>query len=314
MNTFTRFGRVFVLLMVFAFSYSLVQGQDDVENAHLEALALIADQGLTQGDASVLEMHMADDYVVHTPFGDLNRDAVQGLFAAFRAAMPDFHIVQEDAFASGDSVALRATMAGTFESEFTAPFGVFPPTGELFHLEINYIFHFNDEGKIQEEWAKFDTAAMMAALGAMPAPAPAAEGVMSEEAAAHFVEVFDSFFVGPNPDVLDEIFAPDFVSHLPLAPDLDLEAFKGYVTSFYGGVSDMTQVTNQVIIGEERLVIHVTYYGTHDGELFGVPATGNAITMNGIGIFRFNEDGLAVENWAVLDMAGVLAQIGALPS
>jgi predicted ester cyclase len=104
------------------------------------------------------------------------------------------------------------------------------------------------------------------------------------------------------------------VSNLPLAPELNLEAFKAYVASFYVGASDLKQTTNQVIIGKDRLILHVTYTGTHDGTLLGVPATGNAVSMNGIGIFRFNEDGLAVENWAVIDVGGVLAQIGGLPT
>jgi hypothetical protein len=35
--------------------------------------------------------------------------------------------------------------------------------------------------------------------------------------------------------------------------------------------------------------------------------------MDGIGIFSFDENGLATENWAVLDVVGLLAQIGAFP-
>jgi hypothetical protein len=31
------------------------------------------------------------------------------------------------------------------------------------------------------------------------------------------------------------------------------------------------------------------------------------------GIFRFDENGLAAENWAVVDVLGILAQIGAFP-
>ncbi len=136
---------------------------------------------------------------------------------------------------------------------------------------------------------------------------------ITEEAAMAFAERFDAMFNEPNIDIADEIFAEDFVSHLPLAPELDREGFKAYVDSFRAGASDTTQQTNQVIVADDRLVLEVTYTGTHDGVLFGVPATGNPIEMNGIGIFRFNEEGLAVENWAVIDLANVYAQIGAFP-
>jgi len=136
---------------------------------------------------------------------------------------------------------------------------------------------------------------------------------MTEEQLTAFVNQFDAIFDGPEVDIADEIFAPDFVGHLPFAPELDREGWKDYVASFYQGVPDATQEINQVIVGADRLILHVTYTGTHTGALFGVPATGNPIVMEGIGIFRFNEDGLAIENWAVLDIGEVLVQIGAFP-
>ena len=136
---------------------------------------------------------------------------------------------------------------------------------------------------------------------------------ISAAAAAAFAEKFTQFFDGPQLNIANEIFAADFVSHLPLAPDLNLESFKGYVAGFYEALPDFQQVVNQTIIAKDRLILHVTYNGTHTGPLFGIPATGKPVAMNGIGIFRFNEAGLAVENWAVIDVAGLLAQIGAFP-
>lgn len=136
---------------------------------------------------------------------------------------------------------------------------------------------------------------------------------LSEEAAMAFAEQFDTIFDGPNLDIADEIFAPNFVAHLPLAPELDREGWKNYVASFYTGLSDLTEEVNQVIVSKDRVVLHVTYTGTHDGLVFGIPATGNPISFNGIGIFSFDENGLATENWAVVDVVGLLAQIGAFP-
>lgn len=137
--------------------------------------------------------------------------------------------------------------------------------------------------------------------------------MISEDAVMTFVERFDAIFDGPNVDLADEIFAPNFIGHLPLAPELDRQGWKDYVSSFYVGLPDITQEVNQVIIGEDRLVLHVTYTGTHTGVLLGLPPTGNPVIMEGIGIFRFDENGQVAENWAVIDIGGVLAQIGALP-
>lgn len=137
--------------------------------------------------------------------------------------------------------------------------------------------------------------------------------VLSDEDAATFVERFDAIFDGPTLEIADEILAPNFISRLPLAPELDLEAFKAYIASFYEGFPDLTQEVYGYYLTEDRLILHVSYHATHTGPFFGIPPTGNNVIMNGIGIFEFDENGQAVNNWAVLDVGGVLAQIGAFP-
>ncbi len=137
--------------------------------------------------------------------------------------------------------------------------------------------------------------------------------VVSQEDAERFAERFNAIFDGPNMDIADEILSEDFVAYVPLAPVLDREGWKAYVSSFYAAISDLRQEVDEIIISEDRVILRVSYTGTHDGPLFGIPATGNPIAINGVGIFRFNEDGLAVENFVNLDLIGLLAQIGAFP-
>ena len=167
------------------------------------------------------------------------------------------------------------------------------------------------KSSVIRKWMLATLGVLLAAIGVYAQDEGSA---VSEEMAAEFAEQFDAIFDGPNIDIADTIFAPDFVGHAPLAPDLDREGWKGYVASFYAAFPDLTEEVNQVIVSKDRVVLHVTYTGTHDGPLFGIEPTGKTITMEGVGIFRFNEDGLAVENWAVLDIAAILAQIGAFPS
>jgi predicted ester cyclase len=151
---------------------------------------------------------------------------------------------------------------------------------------------------------------MIAAQGDAPEPiAP----LMSQEDAEAFAARFESIFDGPNLDIVDELFAEDFVGHLPLAPDLDREGWKAYVASFYEGTPDLRQTTTDVIVGEDRLVLQVYYTGTQTGPLLGVAPTGLEVIMTGTGVFTFNEEGLVIENRADLDVVGVLAQIGAFP-
>jgi predicted ester cyclase len=51
--------------------------------------------------------------------------------------------------------------------------------------------------------------------------------------------------------------------------------------------------------------------GTHHGEFFGVPATGNAVAQPVMTALRF-VDGRCVERHSVADVLPVLVQIGAI--
>ena len=45
----------------------------------------------------------------------------------------------------------------------------------------------------------------------------------------------------------------------------------------------------------------------------GMPATGRSVTVKGIDIIRFGEDGLAHEHWGVFDILGMMQQLGVVP-
>jgi predicted ester cyclase len=137
---------------------------------------------------------------------------------------------------------------------------------------------------------------------------------VTEEEAAQFLERFNEIFDGPNFDIVDELFAEDFVGHLQLAPPLDREGWIDYISSLYAGMSDLKlEGPNLLIVGDDLMAWHYTATGTHDGPLFGVPATGNPVSFDGIGIVCFNEDGRIIEGWTDMDVVGLLAQVGAFP-
>ena len=264
---------------------------------------------------------LAEDFVAHLPLApELDRSGWKSYVDSFRSGSSDLTHHMDAWFVDGDRLIAHATIRGTHDGPL---FGV-PATGNSIEITGQGVFRFNEEGQVTESWVVLDLAALLAQIGALPAEGSTVQvgtdglttpgATISDAAAAAFVERFDALFNEPNIDIADEIFAEDFVGHLPLAPELDRAGWKAYVDMFRAGASDTTQRTNRYFVADDRLILHVTYSGTHDGTLFGVPATGNPIEMNGIGIFRFNDDGLAADNWAVLDLANVFAQIGALPA
>jgi hypothetical protein len=55
-------------------------------------------------------------------------------------------------------------------------------------------------------------------------------------------------------------------------------------------------------------------HGTHQGEFRGIAPTGKRITVTGIGIFRFSDEGKVVESWDNFDQLGMMRQLGPSPA
>lgn len=116
-----------------------------------------------------------------------------------------------------------------------------------------------------------------------------------------------------NFDLLNQIISPNYVNHDMPAPAPGPEGLKAVLGAFIQGFPDM-QIVLEAKIAEGELVCTRGYFtGTHKGEFMGIPATGKAVKINYIDIWRFQE-GLAVENWVRLDNMGMMQQLGLVPA
>lgn len=118
-----------------------------------------------------------------------------------------------------------------------------------------------------------------------------------------------------NLDVIDEIFAPDWVDHSAdpaagLAPTR--EGFKQIVVSFATAFSNIESTINDQIAEGDKVVWRWTFHGTHTGSFLGIPATGRRITLTGITTDRI-ANGRFVERWICMSMQSMLQQLGASP-
>ena len=116
-----------------------------------------------------------------------------------------------------------------------------------------------------------------------------------------------------NPDVLDEVYAPDVVWHQPEGDIQGLEEAEQFVAMIKAAFPDMSTTVEDVIAEGEKVVTRVRFRGTHQGETedFG-PPTGKQIEQEGITIHRF-EDGKIVEEWNQYDNLSILQQLGLAP-
>jgi steroid delta-isomerase-like uncharacterized protein len=61
----------------------------------------------------------------------------------------------------------------------------------------------------------------------------------------------------------------------------------------------------------DRVVGRYILRGTHQGEFFGIPATGKSISVSNVHIFRLS-DGKIIEHWGHGDDMGMMRQLGAM--
>jgi steroid delta-isomerase-like uncharacterized protein len=132
----------------------------------------------------------------------------------------------------------------------------------------------------------------------------------AEENKALARRVLDEMFNKGNLDVADELLAPDYVDHDPAMPE-DIhgpEGFKQYVSGYRSAFSDLHLEFEDQIAEGDKVVTRWTGTGTHDGELSGIPPTGNRVTLPGMEIVRIS-GGKLVEGWEGYDTMNLMRQL-----
>ena len=100
-------------------------------------------------------------------------------------------------------------------------------------------------------------------------------------------------------DVIDEIFATDFVGHMPGSPDiLGTEGLKQYITITCTTFPDFKITVEDQIAEGDKVVTRWTANGTHK-------PTGAQATWSGFSFFRI-AGGKIVERWKSMDTSGMI--------
>ncbi|WP_315092939.1 ester cyclase [uncultured Cellulomonas sp.] len=130
---------------------------------------------------------------------------------------------------------------------------------------------------------------------------------MSQQLATTFLEMLNTH----DPDLVDRLMGDSYVNHNAFVAD-GREANRRFWAGFFAALPDLHATLEDLVVSGDRVVARFTYQGTHTGELMGIPASGQPVTMTSIDIWRV-EDGRFVEHWDELNLMQVFQQIGALP-
>lgn len=124
---------------------------------------------------------------------------------------------------------------------------------------------------------------------------------------------FEEGINGQNLAIFEQLLAPTFINHSMPAPVPGPAGFLMVLGAFTAAFPDM-RVTLEDVLGDGDKVATRGYFtGTHRGDFNGIPATGKTVKVGYTDIWHV-ENGQATENWVVMDIMGLMQQLGVIPA
>ncbi|MFX0211949.1 MAG: ester cyclase [Candidatus Hodarchaeota archaeon] len=114
-----------------------------------------------------------------------------------------------------------------------------------------------------------------------------------------------------NVEIFKELCAPEYAYYSasirlePMSLDETIEVFQRE----FKGFPDYNIKTHELIAKGDKVIARFTCTGTHEGEYYGIPASGNKIEFGVIDIFHIKE-GKIVESREEIDSLGLARQLG----
>lgn len=95
---------------------------------------------------------------------------------------------------------------------------------------------------------------------------------------------------------------------------LDVDGYYTYMSALFAVFPDSRFPAWDVVAEGDKVVVRHQFGGTHRGAFQGIAPTGKRVAINGIVIFRHNEDGQIAAGWLNADIMGLMQQLGVVPT
>lgn len=108
---------------------------------------------------------------------------------------------------------------------------------------------------------------------------------------------------GHSLDAIGDIYSVDFIDHTASVGGIfvgGIEGLKQGYATFLKAFPDLHAAVDDLIAEGDKVVAYKTLTGTHSGEWFGIPATGNLVEFKIISIYRIKNDKIS-EFWGLQD-------------
>ena len=112
-------------------------------------------------------------------------------------------------------------------------------------------------------------------------------------------------------DAAGDYVADDVVEQVPFpGQGPGLAGLKDVLRGLFAAFPDMHWTIDEQIAETGTVLTRVTWTGTHEGEFFGVPASGQPVSVGGMVIDRIEDDRIS-HTRILMDAFGLMRQIGA---
>ena len=114
-------------------------------------------------------------------------------------------------------------------------------------------------------------------------------------------------------DAAEELLAPEFIRHDAKRPDVvGPPAERQHIAEDLAAFPDLHFEIEQLITEGDLVAARYRVQGTHRGEFLGIPGSGRQVTIQAAESYRLS-GGKIAEQWVVMDVLGLLQQLGAVP-
>jgi len=136
---------------------------------------------------------------------------------------------------------------------------------------------------------------------------------MSESSKALVRRLIEEGMNNGNERVIEELIAPNFTAHEQEEMRMiGVDGFKELLGVYRTAFPDMRLTIEEIVAEGDKVVTWATFTGTHRGPLQSLPATGKAVKVKDVDMFRV-QAGKVAEAWTNFDQWGLMKQLGVVP-
>jgi steroid delta-isomerase-like uncharacterized protein len=133
----------------------------------------------------------------------------------------------------------------------------------------------------------------------------------NKQVVRQFFEAFDRHY---TERIEQLVSSSNYSFHSLGMPPMNWNGHKQFIIAITNAFPDIHHdIVDLVAEGENKVAVRFDATATHKGEFQGIPPTSKKVSFGEMNFFTII-DGKVAEEWVIVDMMGLMQQIGAIPA